>query len=68
MMNLTLAGTALQKSHEGLLQSILYQILSSSKNWDLLPVLCDKRLARDKDLGWRWTREELVSAIQLVQK
>jgi hypothetical protein len=64
------AGTKLQKSHLGLLQSILHQILSAARNADLanvLSILCAKRLAQNSDdLAMDWNRDELVKAIESV--
>ena len=57
------AGTELQKSQEGLLQSLLYSILSQCP--DIMPqVLCKRweQCARNQSRSGHWTRAELLKA------
>ncbi|KAI0518135.1 hypothetical protein F5B22DRAFT_644897 [Xylaria bambusicola] len=51
------AGTEMQKSHKGLLQTLLYQILEAD------PSLCDV-LCADHHLGTPWKMEELTTAFE----
>lgn len=70
-------GTHLQKSEEGLLRSILYQILSASR--DLIPVATPRRWAAVKNAldiwgkedfknaaGYDWTADELLDAMERI--
>lgn len=70
-------GTHLQKSEEGLLRSMLYQILSASR--DLIPVATPRRWAAVKNAlqtwgkedyktaaGYSWTEEELLDAVERI--
>ena len=54
------AGSTMQKSQHGLLQSILYQILGQCP--DLIPTVCSSRWyfnAADHELDGIWSRQEL---------
>lgn len=54
------AGSMMEKSHQGLLQSILYQILKLCP--ELIPTICTSRWnfnATDHELDGTWNRKEL---------
>ncbi|KAF8846688.1 hypothetical protein BDZ45DRAFT_755757 [Acephala macrosclerotiorum] len=54
------AGSMVEKPHQGLLQSILYQILKQCPN--LIPTICSSRWhfnATDHELDGTWNRKEL---------
>jgi hypothetical protein len=56
-------GEAMQRSHQGLLQSLLYGILAEATS--LAPFICPQRWKTD-DLSARrpWTREELLNSMK----
>ncbi|KAI8664535.1 NACHT domain-containing protein [Fusarium keratoplasticum] len=54
------SGTALQKSQEGLLRSLLFQILRQCPC--LIPGVCKSRWS--SDLGIPWTRSELIDTLK----
>ncbi|UPK92585.1 hypothetical protein LCI18_003520 [Fusarium solani-melongenae] len=54
------SGTALQKSQEGLLRSLLFQILRQCPF--LIPRVCESRWS--SDLGIPWTRSELIGTLK----
>ena len=59
------AGTELQKSQEGLLQSLLYEILSQCP--ELIPVAVPQRWGRclhSQSSSSDWTRDELATALK----
>lgn len=54
------AGSMMEKSHQGLLQSILYQILKQCP--ELIPIICSLRWhfnSTDHELDGDWNRKEL---------
>ena len=63
------AGTSLQKSQKGLLQSLLCQILRQAP--ELIPLVCPSRWQRDpKDLSKEgsWTEKEVLEAFTELQQ
>ena len=62
------AGTVLQKSHEGLFRSLLFEILR--KNSDLIQVVCASKLSAfrrfEQEIEF-WTESELREAIGLLK-
>lgn len=54
------SGTALQKSQEGLLRSLLFQILRQCPS--LIPKVCKSRWS--SDLSIPWTRSELIETLK----
>ncbi|KAL6362600.1 hypothetical protein LRP88_03891 [Fusarium phalaenopsidis] len=54
------SGTALQKSQEGLLRSLLFQILRQCPS--LIPRVCKSRWS--SDLGIPWTRSEIIETLK----
>lgn len=62
------SGTMMQKSLQGLLQSLLYTILSSCP--DLIPVLCPERWANGRfsaSASFPWSVKDLKRALQVVK-
>ena len=57
-----IAGTPLQKSHRGMLQDLLYQILNSDHT--LVPLVCHKRWKSPNPVGQDWTTKELSSVLE----
>ena len=58
-------GSGLQKSHQGLLQSLLGQVLSFDS--ELISVLCPHRVS-EMNIGPGWTREELTQSLLNIGK
>jgi len=59
-------GEFMQRSHQGLLQSLLYRILAEEPS--LAPFVCPERWnAEDKRTRRPWTREELLSSMENLQ-
>ena len=61
------AGTAMQKSQEGLYRSLLYEILRQRP--ELIPITCAPRILNTWKLGREmepWTRQELWQAIGVL--
>lgn len=54
------AGAPMQKSQQGLLQSLLREIFGQCP--ELVPVVCPSRWKRYHDIGATWTRRELSEA------
>ncbi|KAF2807226.1 uncharacterized protein BDZ99DRAFT_337271, partial [Mytilinidion resinicola] len=66
-----IAGTDLQKSQEGLLQSLLYQVLR--KHPDLVPKIFPSRWEEDtlhdeSETNIPWTRQELLGAFRRLKE
>ncbi|MCJ1397597.1 hypothetical protein MMC11_000792 [Xylographa trunciseda] len=64
------AGVPMQKSQQGLLQSLLHEVLGKCQ--DLIPLVCAERLKRIEDFRYShlepWSRSDLFTAFQqLVQ-
>lgn len=60
-------GSAMQKSKEGLFQSLLFQILRRCPN--LIPIVCESRWQEDSAYGEEsdpWTLEELDAAFVII--
>ena len=61
------AGSPMQRSKEGLFQSLLFQILRRCP--DLIPIFCERRWQEDSVYGEKsdpWTLEELEDAFLLI--
>ncbi|MCJ1437265.1 hypothetical protein MMC27_006651 [Xylographa pallens] len=60
------AGVSMQKSQQGLLQSLLHEVLGRCQN--LIPLVCAQRLKRIEDLRYSheepWSRSDLSMAFQ----
>ena len=56
------AGAPMQKSQQGLLQSLLLEICKQCP--ELVPVVCASRWKRYYDIGATWTRLEVAEAIR----
>jgi hypothetical protein len=63
-----ISGTTMQKSQEGLLQSLLYQILQQCPH--LIPTICPSRWNKPAMLLERdsWTRQELLQAFNVLSE
>lgn len=63
-----ISGTMMQKSQEGLLQSLLYQILQQCPH--LIPTICPSRWNKPAMLLERdsWTRQELLQAFNVLSE
>jgi NACHT domain-containing protein len=61
------AGTDMEKSQQGLLQSMLHEILS--KRPELIPKLCPERWSQQDTpyLSEQWKRPELIKAFKLLR-
>jgi hypothetical protein len=55
------AGYPMQRSQEGLLQSLLYEIMRQAP--DLIPLACPRRWRDTNAIGDKWTLEELVQTL-----
>lgn len=58
------AGAPMQKSQQGLLQSLLREIYGQCP--ELIPVLCPSRWKRYHDIGTAWNRVELSDALETL--
>ena len=56
------AGSPMQKSQQGLLQSLLHEIFEQQPG--LVPVICPSRWERYHNFGGTWTRSELKQAFR----
>ena len=56
------AGAPMQKSQQGLLQSLLREVFGQCP--ELVPVVCPSRWGRYHDIGAAWTRSELAEAFE----
>ncbi|MCJ1396255.1 hypothetical protein MMC18_009144 [Xylographa bjoerkii] len=60
------AGVPMQKTQQGLLQSLLHEVLGKCQ--DLIPLVCGQRLKRIKDFQYShsepWSRSDITSAFQ----
>lgn len=62
------AGSPMQRSREGLMRSLLYDILSQLPK--LIPVICPRKWAQPKDISSRqdrWSLEELQDTLKGLQ-
>lgn len=60
------AGTDMQKSQKGLLQTLLCHILRQAP--DLIPAVCPSRWRNDFHRGETWTQSELLDAFAELQR
>ena len=59
------AGSPMQKSELGLLQTLLREICGQCP--DLVPVVCPSRWSRCYDIGGTWTRHEILEAFKKLE-
>ena len=59
------AGSPMQKSQLGLLQTLLREICGQCP--DLVPVVCPSRWSRCYDIGGTWTRHEILEAFKKLE-
>lgn len=60
------SGESLQKSHQGMLQSLLYQILTQCP--DLVPAVCCSRYRTFGSNFRRWSRRELLEVFEQLSR